>query len=147
MVTAAELMRTDPPAVSFARRDDLGQALDSLGRHDFATFRISADHAKIKEELLDRFARALHFPRYFGGNWDALADCPADMGWAPAEGYVIVIDEAQDLWSDIPDADRLVAIAQRAADEWRARGKPFHLVFVGSASAAPRPGSGAHAPT
>lgn len=139
MVTAAELMRTDPPAVNFARRDDLGQALDGLGRHDFATFRISAHHAKTKEELLDRFARALKFPRYFGGNWDALADCLADMGWAPAEGYVIVIDEAQDLWNQIPDAGRLVAIVQRVADEWRARGKPFHLVFVEGASDAATP--------
>ena len=131
VVTAAELIRTDPPSVNFARDDELSKAIEGLGGHDFRTFRVSAGQAKTKEELLDRFALALKFPSYFGRNWDALADNLADMEWAPANGYVIVVDEAQQLFKEIPDAGgRLVAVAEQVAEEWRKRGKPFHLFFV-----------------
>ncbi|MBX7468259.1 barstar family protein [Streptomyces sp. MAG02] len=37
-----------------------------------------------KAALMDRFARALDLPDWFGRNWDALADCLGDL---PATGH------------------------------------------------------------
>lgn len=42
-----------------------------------------------KEELLDRVARGLSFPDYFGRNWDALIDCLSDLSWSSATEVTI----------------------------------------------------------
>lgn len=36
---------------------------------------------KTKETLLDELSKRLHFPNYFGGNWDALEECVRDLSW------------------------------------------------------------------
>ncbi|MBP2474113.1 RNAse (barnase) inhibitor barstar [Crossiella equi] len=41
--------------------------------------------ARTKREVLLRFAEALSFPDWFGGNLDALYDCLADLSWLPDE--------------------------------------------------------------
>jgi RNAse (barnase) inhibitor barstar len=39
--------------------------------------------ATLQEEqaLLDEYVQQLHFPTYFGWNWDAFNDCLGDLGW------------------------------------------------------------------
>lgn len=41
-------------------------------------------------ELFDRCARLLAFPEWFGRNWDALADCLADLSWLAGRGHVLL---------------------------------------------------------
>lgn len=41
-------------------------------------------------ELFDQCAAALAFPQWFGRNWDALADCLADLSWLPGRGHVLL---------------------------------------------------------
>ncbi|MFD0632577.1 barstar family protein [Catenulispora yoronensis] len=36
-----------------------------------------------KRSFLNECERAYRFPAYFGHNWDALADCLADLQWLP----------------------------------------------------------------
>jgi hypothetical protein len=47
--------------------------------------------------LFDEFAAAWQFPWYFGGNWDALEECLADLSWLPAKTYVLGIRRAADI--------------------------------------------------
>jgi RNAse (barnase) inhibitor barstar len=40
--------------------------------------------------LLERFSQELHFPDYFGGNWNAFFDCLCDLSWLIQSEIVIV---------------------------------------------------------
>jgi RNAse (barnase) inhibitor barstar len=39
------------------------------------------DHITNKQELLNLLATRLHFPAYFGFNWDAFDECLSDLSW------------------------------------------------------------------
>ena len=46
-------------------------------------WRIDIGHVHGKQEFLQKLAKALEFPSWFGGNWDALVDCLTDLSWQP----------------------------------------------------------------
>jgi RNAse (barnase) inhibitor barstar len=105
------------------RREVLPDAAARLG---FACTGIDLGGCTDKDGVLSRIAAALGFPDWFGGNWDALADCLHDLSWWPAEGYVIVLDQAQHWRQADPDGfDQLLEIADEAATAWAARDVPF----------------------
>jgi len=81
-----------------------------------------------KAALLERFAHALEFPRWFGGNWDALEDCLSDLSWTKADGHVLLIEGAADLPAD--ERGISVEILASAAAAWAERKRPFFAVFV-----------------
>ena len=82
-----------------------------------------------KDALLERLAAALHFPDWFGGNWDALYDCLTDLGWWPARGYLLVLEHASALRASDPTGlQRLVDLLADVAEAWRSRGIPFRTV-------------------
>jgi hypothetical protein len=79
-----------------------------------------------KRDLLARLAKALAFPAWFGHNWDALADCVTDLGWRPAEGYVLILEHGAELRESQPEVfDTTLAILDDAAVAWKARGATF----------------------
>lgn len=88
-----------------------------------------------KDALLARFAQALAFPAWFGGNWDALEDCLSDLSWLPAKGYVLLIEGAAGLRPE--EHGTLVDILAAAAAAWKERKRPFLAVFVDGAAALP----------
>jgi RNAse (barnase) inhibitor barstar len=107
------------------------------------------DLAKIgdKAGLLTALARALDFPDWFGGNWDALQDCLGDLSWTTAPGYVVVLEHCQGLAVRArADFETLLEVLGGAADYWRKQGIPF-WVLVGGVSEGlcdlPRVGKGA----
>jgi hypothetical protein len=64
--------------------------------------------------MLQRIANALGFPSWFGGNWDALFDCLADLSWRPAAGHVLLLEHADRLRQEAPEVfDTAVAILGR----------------------------------
>lgn len=79
-----------------------------------------------KEKLLKNIARALDFPEWFGGNWDALEDCLTDLSWRDAEGYVLLFEKAK----PGDELGVLIDVLRTAAEHWAGRGKPFFAVFV-----------------
>lgn len=86
-----------------------------------------------KEAMLAGLARALAFPDWFGGNWDALEDCLTDLSWRKDAPRVIVLSGA--VAGD--DLGILVDILASAADSWRERGRAFFAVFVDPAGQLP----------
>jgi RNAse (barnase) inhibitor barstar len=94
--------------------------------------RISLAGCHDKEGLLARTAEALNFPDWFGKNWDAWFDCLVDLSWLPADGYVVVFEEADELRESSPEAfDTAVSILEDAAQVWASRNVPFYG-FIGS---------------
>src|SRR3546814_3290587 len=75
-------------------REGLDEVARELGH---AVAAIDLAGCRDKDDVLDRFAAALHSPDWFGRNWDALADCLGDLSWWPAEGYLLLLDHA-DAW-------------------------------------------------
>lgn len=79
-----------------------------------------------KAETLRRFAAALHFPAWFGHNWDALGDCLTDMSWAPAPGHLVVIQQLDELRTNAPDDwNTLLQVLTEAARSQTACGVPL----------------------
>lgn len=81
--------------------------------------------------LMKNIAAALGFPDWFGGNWDALEDCLADLSWSKAAGHVLVFERAR---AD-DDLGVLIDVLRSVAESWAARGTPFFAVFIDPAGA------------
>jgi len=84
-----------------------------------------------KDALLERFAAALAFPDWFGGNWDALEDCLGDLSWRADGPRVLVIDGFEALQAAARDDFRvLLDLLADVADHWSAQGCVFCVIFV-----------------
>ena len=84
---------------------------------------------------LQQIAEALAFPRWFGGNWDAVEDLLGDLSWRRGDGHVLV-------FSGYPDGDErrlLIDVLRSSAEYWAGRKKPFFAVFVDPARKLPLP--------
>lgn len=98
---------------------------------DTARIAIDLSGCETKADLLARIARAMHFPGWFGHNWDALSDCLADLSWLPASGYAIELQHAQDLRRSAPEVlDTLLEILDESAAFWADAGIGFHVIHV-----------------
>jgi len=131
------LQRLQDPARSgvyrVARPDEVLDA--TRGGRPLLT-RISLAGVLEKNELLARLARALRFPDWFGGNWDALEDCLADLSWLEGDGHVLLLEGAAGLSAD--DFGILADVLSSCARFWAERRRSFFAVFVqGPASLAP----------
>jgi hypothetical protein len=103
--------------------DDYLEAARSL---DFAGIAIDFDGCAGKDDALARMAAALHFPDWFGGNWDALADSLADLSWLPARGYVLLLERIDGWRAADPVAfETLSVILEDASARWAGDRIPF----------------------
>ena len=97
--------------------------------------RIGLSGAKDRDAVLARVAAVLEFPKWFGGNWDALEDSLSDLSWIETCGHVLIIEGAR----DVPPTERgtLVDILASAAASWAGRKRPFFAVFLDGESPLP----------
>ena len=115
-----------------SRADEI---LDATRGSALQVSRIDLAGAADKQALMQRLARALEFPRWFGGNWDALEDCLADLSWSKSGGHVLLIEAAVDLPAD--ERGILIDILASAATSWAERKRPFFAVFLDGSPALP----------
>ena len=94
---------------------------------------LRGERMRSDQEGFDELAAALQFPAYFGGNWNAVTDCLRDLQWLPGAGYLVVITNAGQLFSDtdVRAVASFVTSLKAAAGWWRQ----------------PQAGPMAHAPT
>jgi hypothetical protein len=125
----------DPARSGLYRTPRPDEILDATRGSRLRLARVRLEAPSGKEVLLAQLARALEFPQWFGGNWDALEDCLTDLSWSDAAGWVLVIEGTEALAPD--DAGVFRDVLGVAADWWRERGRPFFAIFVGGAPALP----------
>ena len=110
----------------------------------FRIFLIDGRSCRTRRGLFTEFAARLAFPSYFGENWDALEECLGDLEWAPAPGYVILVDHGEDVLAETPDDyATLVEILRAAGAAWASRGPdggapagvPFHTLLATTTAA------------
>lgn len=91
-------------------------------RHDLAAVPLGAGKAAMMADI----AKALGFPGWFGGNWDALEDCLTDLSWRGKEARIFVFTGAApgDEFGILRD------VLASAAEHWAGRGEAFFAVFV-----------------
>jgi len=105
-------------------------------RHRLKLFTVDLSSAPSKRSAMAVLSRDLAFPDYFGNNWDALADCLNDFGWAPAAGYVLRLSGTDALARGAPrDVVMLLEILQEAAQRWSDEGVPFYVLLDDAESA------------
>jgi RNAse (barnase) inhibitor barstar len=103
--------------------DDLLRAAEANG---FAPFRIDLKGVMDKDALLTAIAQAMHFPDWFGHNWDALADCLTDLDWHAASGYVILLEHCDGIHGHAEnDFVTLLQVFSSSAEVWRQQDIPF----------------------
>jgi RNAse (barnase) inhibitor barstar len=108
---------------------DLAESAASLGQH-FLYANCSA--ATTKSEVLDVIAREFLFPKHFGKNFDALADCLTDMIYkaGPQPGFVIVLEglPCQPKF-DKEARETLLDVFRDAAEFWAERKVQFRVFY------------------
>lgn len=105
----------------------LAQAATDAG---LAAWRVDIGHAHDKQDFLDLVSKALNFPKTFGGNWDALADCLRDLSWIEAtsgnKGYLLILEKSKHFCAAHKhEFDEAIEILGETAKFWRGQGKPF----------------------
>jgi len=110
-----------------------GDVQAAAKRAKFAYFHIEGRNIARKEQLLNHVATALHFPGYFGDNWDALEECLTDMEWVDAPGYLIYYDHFDPLLAAHPDQfATFLEICRDAVRSWKEDGTPMVVLLSGA---------------
>ena len=97
-----------------------------------ALWRVDIGHVHDKQGFTALVAKALTFPDWFGGNWDAFEDCLSDLSWNPAPGYVLLLEHGKHFGAGHKqEFITAVEVLTGAAEYWRAQGKPFWAIVSG----------------
>ena len=115
----------------------VGDVIDRAGwRCAYVDVRRIAD----KMQFLDAFASALHFPGYFGRNWDAFEECLTDLSWEHfngARGFVLILDRPDGFARSQPDEWAVArGVLTSAVESWQKRSTPMVVLLRGSKIAA-----------
>lgn len=70
-----------------------------------------------KRELLDELSEALHFPSYFGYNWDALNELLCDFHWIAEKEIIIIHEGLSNMNRD--DLKLYIKIILSSLDSWK----------------------------
>jgi RNAse (barnase) inhibitor barstar len=118
-------------------RLDLGRLTGLAKLKGMRVFRADCSAVRSKRALLASIGHALHFPDYFGLNWDALADCLTDLEWLDADGVVLVLSGASRAAARVPHEFAIaLEVLQEAADYWTGEGFPFVVLVNAPANPA-----------
>lgn len=109
-----------------------GTLADALGSADWWYVELDLAGVTAKPAFMDRCARALGLPDYFGRNWDALADCLGDLSWVPpARGRLVVVTGWQEFALAVPhDWGIAQEVFAEAGDRWRGTATPLRVMLA-----------------
>ncbi|MEV5980601.1 barstar family protein [Streptomyces sp. NPDC052114] len=118
--------------------DALRPVLDAARGAGWTIWTLPLAGVRDKAGLMERCARGLELPDWFGRNWDALADCLTDLSWAPpAPGRLLVASGWQEYARTAPQEwETAQEVFSAAVDHWQDAGTTLAVVLaIGSAPA------------
>lgn len=113
--------RTPPGVLTWPAERPVADALAAAREAGWTGASLELDGAEDKAAFMERCARALRLPDWFGHNWDALADCLTDLSWCPADrGRLLVVTDWQGYAAAAPDDWSIVeSVVADAVGYWR----------------------------
>lgn len=93
---------------------------------------LQADFGELQEitAILEKLGKDLGLPDWYGANYDALADCLADLSWNTAPGYVLLISGADELHAHDETAfDTLNDVLTAVIESWQEENVPFWVFY------------------
>ncbi len=79
---------------------------------------------------LEQIGKTLHFPDWYGANFDALHDCLTDPQCLPGNGHILTIAGSDNLRTSDPEGfATLLDVFGAAADELRQTGVPLWILL------------------
>ncbi|MGN6389036.1 MAG: barstar family protein [Burkholderiaceae bacterium] len=128
-----DLLKTVPPnavqSIRAFRVADLQAEAARLGQHFLYAH---CAEAVTKQQVLTTIAEAFHFPRHFGKNFDALADCLTDLTFkAGAQpGFLVVLEQLPNTSKFDKEArETLLDVFRDAAEFWGEKKIPFRVFY------------------
>ena len=98
----------------------------------YRAFLVDGREIADKAGCVAAISAAIGAPPSVGRNWDALEEALRDLSWAPAPGYVLVLDGADRFARTDPAGwATAVDVLRTAAARWAEIGRPFYAVAVG----------------
>lgn len=86
-----------------------------------------------KKQFLAACVKQLKLPSYFGGNWDALADCLRDFSWLDGKGYVLHMASPEKFAkASANDYQTALDVFAEAADYWKGKDTAFVVLVDGA---------------
>lgn len=122
----AVLADADKAGVYHMPHVDPAPMIAAAEANGFAVFRVDLAAAKTKEDMLALIGKALAFPDWAGHGFDALNDCLNDLGWRPADGYLVLLERCDGIHGHAEsDFVTQLQVFESAASEWREQGIAF----------------------
>jgi hypothetical protein len=91
---------------------------------------ISGERVRTKDRFLAVLAQALELPRWFGMNWDALADSLTDFPWQQDSTHVLLLSGFAAFARNAPlDLAAALAVLEDAAAFWAERNVRLLVLF------------------
>lgn len=107
-----------------------GSAVDAAQKKGLLVLTVEIAARANKDQALEQLGAALHFPTWYGANFDALFDCLTDPDWQPGRGHVIMIKGMIDLRATNPDDfATLIEVFQAATEARREAASPFWVLI------------------
>ena len=105
---------------------------------EFAIAVLDGTDAATRSGFFQDIASSLHFPDYFGRNWDAVYDCLTDLNWLPAAGYVLVLDGFDQFATNEPEQwDIGLKVLREACAFWQPLSRQMLALLYGPRDLAP----------
>ena len=85
---------------------------------------------QMADAVLEQIGKVLHFPEWYGANFDALHDCLTDPECLPGTGHILTISGCSSLRSSDPEGfATLLEVFKAATDDLRQAGVPLWILL------------------
>ena len=126
-----------PPGIyRLPSRASLRAVQQAAGQHGWPIRRIMGRRIADKPAFLAESARSLHFPKYFGHNWDAFEESLNDLAYDTAERTLVLFDHAGRFAAAEPEEfATALDILRTAVEARRTSDAPLAVLLQGAARA------------